>query len=639
MKQSWGKWLNYLSLMKHTASSWTLVHFMFTVLLMAAWSGAHCQTICGTDSTLVTVAVSTDGWGGELYWELHLSGGSCGDGSAALWGGNPDAACGGGADGVSSELGNYENNITIVSEGVCASNLDSLTLIHRDNFGDGGSQFVVAFDDYPALGFQGTGEGNVWSFLPVLMAGDSPCLADTIQVGSSYVGSLEGLTVSPQEPAPPALGCGAFGGWCEGGLSNTLWLRWEVPQEGGVYEISTCNEMTTFDTQLALWGTDDCSEFSAFELLNANDDAGCGLGAYRSTLLTPCLVGGETLYLQVDGYYGATGEVEVSIVESAPESWQVDVAIQDLSCNLATTFDPDGGLTANTNVGPQSVDWSWEGPFGFGADDWQLGPLLPGTYHLTASFCGQTFQSQYNVNEPPPFEFDVYLAPDCPGGTMVAELDIDGETDGIEVSWTMGEIGLEGLEVSGLPEGLCEVQVTNANGCESSQLFWVNAVGVPEVDLGPDLFGCAGDAFTLVAPLQGGLSYAWSTGQQGALAVIETDSSGTVVVGVEVSDGQGCTATDAVILTLDDCESSIEDLGGEMQFLRVHPNPFVDELMVQLPTGRNESSLQVHDVSGRTVDCQWVREGEFVRTTLNVPAGVYLVRCGSNPEVVRVLKN
>ena len=221
---------------------------------------------------------------------------------------------------------------------------------------------------------------------------------------------------------------------------------------------------------------------------------------------------------------------------------------------------------------------------------------------------------------------------------MVAELDIDGETDGIEVFWTMGEIEVEGLEVSGLPEGLCEVQVTNANGCESSQLFWVNAVGVPEVDLGPDLFGCAGDAFTLIAPLQGGLSYEWTTGQQGALAVIETDSAGTVVVGVEVSDGQGCTATDAVILTLDDCESSIEDLGGEMQFLRVYPNPFVDELMVQLPTGRDESLLQVHDVSGRTVDCQWVREGEFVRTTLNVPAGVYLVRCGSNPEVVRVLK-
>ena len=246
---------------------------------------AHCQTICGTDSTLVTVAVSTDGWGGELYWELHLSGGSCGDGSAALWGGNPDAACGDGEDGLASELGNYENNITIVSEGVCASNLDSLTLIHRDNFGDGGSQFVVAFNDYPTLGFQGTGEGNVWSFLPVLMAGDSPCLADTIEVGSSYVGSLEGLTVSPRACTAHWVVAHLAAG--VKGAEQYALASMGSAAEGGVYEISTCNEMTTFDTQLALWGTDDCSEFSAFELLNANDDAGCGLGAYRSTLLTP----------------------------------------------------------------------------------------------------------------------------------------------------------------------------------------------------------------------------------------------------------------------------------------------------------------------------------------------------------------
>ena len=95
------------------------------------------------------------------------------------------------------------------------------------------------------------------------------------------------------------------------------WLSWEVPVEGGVYLISTCNEGTTFDTQLALWEASDCTDFNSFALLNANDDAGCGLGSFRSTMLTPCLQGGETLYLQIDGYYGEVGDVEVSI-QAAP---------------------------------------------------------------------------------------------------------------------------------------------------------------------------------------------------------------------------------------------------------------------------------------------------------------------------------
>ena len=68
---------------------------------------------------------------------------------------------------------------------------------------------------------------------------------------------------------------------------------------------------------------------------------------------------------------------------------------------------------------------------------------------------------------------------------------------------------VEGFDVGGLQEGICEVELTDANGCVSSDMFWVEAVGVPDVDLGPDLFGCAGDAFTLLAPLQANLSYQW----------------------------------------------------------------------------------------------------------------------------------
>ena len=41
--------------------------------------------------------------------------------------------------------------------------------------------------------------------------------------------------------------------------------------------------------------------------------------------------------------------------------------------------------------------------------------------------CGQTFDAEYVVNEPAPLSFEVFLAPDCAGGAMVAELGWAGD--------------------------------------------------------------------------------------------------------------------------------------------------------------------------------------------------------------------
>ena len=615
-----------------TYRSMRKIKWVPTLISLICSTQSQAQTGCGADSTLLGVAITTDAWGYEMYWELSGFDGECGDGMSLAWGGNADAACGEGVDGLQSEAGVYESNAVIELGAFCVASADSLVLIHRDNYGDGGTQFLLTFDGVESLQFQGTGSGNDWAFLPALAAGDAPCVAEVID--TSIVASISGLTVSPGEPAPPALGCGTYGGWCESGLSNTLWLAWEVPADGGVYEISTCNEATTFDTQLALWNAVDCADFSSFSLMNANDDAGCGLGAYRSTILTPCLVGGETLYLQVDGYYGEVGDVEVSIQPVPEDSWDVSVNVNDLSCSLQQSFNPDGSIQTNTNVGAASVDWSWSGPFGFVSDESLLAPLLPGTYVLEASFCGQTFEAEYVVNEPDPLSFEVFLAPDCAGGAMVAELGWAGETDGVNVSWTSSGEVTEGFEVSDLPEGLCEVEVTDANGCVSSDLFWVEAVGVPDVDLGPDLFGCAGDAFTLLAPLQGNLTYEWTTGQAGALLILNTEEPGTLVVGVEVTDGAGCSETDAVIVTLDDCTSSVDDLGLEKPF-HAYPNPCAGEVTVSM----KGSTPQMVDARGQSVTCNWSETaGGYTTDLSNLPDGLYLLHSTEGQEVVRLVK-
>ena len=48
--------------------------------------------------------------------------------------------------------------------------------------------------------------------------------------------------------------------------------------------------------------------------------------------------GGETLYLQIDGYYGEVGDVEVSIQAAPLNSWEVNVSVDDLSLQFAAKF-------------------------------------------------------------------------------------------------------------------------------------------------------------------------------------------------------------------------------------------------------------------------------------------------------------
>ena len=597
---------------------------------------AQAQSPCPSDSLPLNVSVTTDAWGYELYWELIDASAACGDGTALLWGGNPEVGCGDGVAGLPSEV--YASNTLYTSATICVSEEDSLVLVHRDSYGDGGSDFAIALGGNEAFGFDGSGSGNDWGFQTLIAASDLPCLAESIYADTmTWVGSTEDATVSPNEPAPPALGCGTFGGWCESGLENTVWLSWEVPQDGGVFEISTCNEQTTFDTQLALWRVTDCADFESYELVNANDDAGCAVGSFRSTLLTPCLEGGETMMLQIDGYYGAVGTVEVSVTTAAAESWTVSAGVQDLSCSLLTSFDPNGAISVNSNVGNDAVSWMWEGPFGFTSEASSIGPLLPGDYVLEASFCGQTFSATYEVEEPAPLELVVSLSPNCDLGSTSGVVDIEGGQGVATATWTSGAFGTEGVEVSGLPSGLFEVDVVDENGCEASEVVWVESVGVPDVDLGPDQFGCAGDAFTLLAPVGAGLTYEWTTGASGALAVVQTDAPGTLVVGVEVTDGVGCSGTDAVILTLEDCTSSLGEVASEAA-VNAYPNPFVNDIQVDLPESHAGAVPQLRDVSGRQVPCVWVNQGTTFRTLVEVPAGVYFLTVAPGLEVIRLVK-
>lgn len=83
------------------------------------------------------------------------------------------------------------------------------------------------------------------------------------------------------------------------------------------------------------------------------------------------------------------------------------------------------------------------------------------------------------------------------------------------------------------------------NGCQRSASITVQEAAPIVIDLGPDKSVCFGETVTLAAPT-GMASYKWSNGA--STPSIEVTRSGTY--SVEVTSAAGCTATDAITITV-----------------------------------------------------------------------------------------
>ena len=213
------------------------------------------------------------------------------------------------------------------------------------------SGFVSPFDN------QNGPEFGLWVALPsggnlielgIFSVNDSPCDALDIEAdGQSIQGGNSGATVDEGEVAPPDGGCSTSTTWCDGDgelgtLQNTLWYTFTAPASG-VVEVSTCLAGTNFDTQVAVWEVEDCSDYGSYVLIGANDDydtsVDCDSPNPYASILTLCgLTPGETYYLQVDGYAGSTGNLEMAITELDPLTCSARVQVVNNAADAETSI-------------------------------------------------------------------------------------------------------------------------------------------------------------------------------------------------------------------------------------------------------------------------------------------------------------
>lgn len=157
---------------------------------------------------------------------------------------------------------------------------------------------------------------------------DTPCAAESIVVdGAIASGDNTGATADINEIVPPP---GAppepcYTAWCNGDtdVQASIWYTFIAPENGAV-NVTTCLEGTTEDTQIAVWEATDCSDYTTFNYLGANDDMidACTVGnQYASTASVDGLTPGNLYYVQVDTYDGTEGTIDIQITTGTPTSF------------------------------------------------------------------------------------------------------------------------------------------------------------------------------------------------------------------------------------------------------------------------------------------------------------------------------
>ncbi|RYY98244.1 MAG: PKD domain-containing protein [Chitinophagaceae bacterium] len=131
----------------------------------------------------------------------------------------------------------------------------------------------------------------------------------------------------------------------------------------------------------------------------------------------------------------------------------------------------------------------------------------------------------------------------CGGANGSAELQSGGGTLPHTYSWTPG--GSTATSDNALRPGNYSIRVTDAQGCTAQEDFTIGNIENLSVSLGNDTVLCAGETLLLDPGMYA--SYQWQDGS--AVAAYTVTQSGTYEV--RVSDSDGCTARDAVHVTVD----------------------------------------------------------------------------------------
>ncbi len=596
-------------------------------MLMTAIGAWKAWSQCPAGQVEVVIQMQTDEWPYENYWQLVPSGNPCGTG-VLFEGANFNVGC----EAVAADDGpeGYPAN-AIVTEGPFCLDPGAYDIIFADSYGDGGLQFEVVVDGVSWAAFSGTNFGNTFTFNTTqsnLIPGDSPCGA--LELFPDQEGLLmnnSNATASIGEIAPNGLECSTPGSWCEGNVTQSIWVELMF-QPNQAYRISTCDATNGVDTQMALWKTDDCSDWNSFVLVSSNDDmpGGCGNGEYYASELTvSCLDTNYRYFVQLDGWEGATGNIFINAFSTAV-NYQLNALVIPVWCPLNKGETPTGYIQPYIEDMGVDAQYTWSSNIGFVSDAWSIDNLVPGVYTVEVNTACWSGSGTYEVTEPLWWNITPTItSPSCantPDGAIT--LDIVGGTAPYSTVWTDANgVTLPGSGLIDQAAGTYTANITDDRGCVFVQNFQLQSNGELNVQLGAINDLCINDIYSLEAPFYDGAIYQWSNGNNSPnLEIIAEEwGVGDHTVSVTIVTADGCVGFDEMTFTVSSC-IGVDEIS---KFTGVYPNPIQD--VCTLWTG-DATDWRLMDVQGRVIAQYYLQKNQYVQLDLSdiCTTGFYLLK-------------
>lgn len=373
---------------------------------------------------------------------------------------------------------------------------------------------------------------------PVGPVNDSICNAIPLAFGPNGPFSVANAGAQAGEPVPP-IGtglnfCQSQDGWCDGGgfvnepfIQNSVWFTFVAPPSGNV----TINTDNSYDTQVAVYSSTSCDSILAgsYTLEGANDDNPNAFTLFSSEVTVTCLTPGGTYWLQVDGYDGEEGPLNILLTDNLYSAQAMITSTTDTIC----PGDPST-LTASAGAG---FEYSWS-PTG---DTTQSIIVTSGglyevmvtdTNGCVAIGTGSIFQ----LNVP-----NVGLNPGdtaifCTGDSVL----LSGSGGG-QSQWFLNGLPIAGATTNiywASAEGIYNMTKTNQNGCSDSAAVGVTVLEDPCL-VGLNSATFAGDLSVYPSPVTNTLTVNFTNANNKAVRLSLFAQDGRLVYTNNPSVGQG----------------------------------------------------------------------------------------------------
>lgn len=215
-------------------------------------------------------------------------------------------------------------------------------------------------------------------------------------------------------------------------------------------------------------------------VVDVNASGGSGSFSY--------IFGGDTTDMMMfDGL--APGDYVVTVLDSDGCSLSTDAMVGDASpvvvnisvANVSCNGEGDGEMSINATGGTDVFEYSLDNVvFGVSPEFTNLDPSVYNVYVMDSNGC--VANDQVTLTEPDPLSLTGTASNETSDGAGDGAIDVDvaGGNGGYEFSWS-GPDGYSSLEedIAYLSAGDYTLTVTDANGCEISEVFGV-AVGIAE---------------------------------------------------------------------------------------------------------------------------------------------------------------